>query len=177
TPSVISGRNQDAALEADLEYAEQHGIQVFHRLTGGGAVYHDPGNVNCTVFSDMPGEDAFSLKKLAEPVAEAVRTVLPEVHFGGRNDLLTGDGRKICGTAARIDGTRVLFHCCINYDVDMEVMEHVLTPSVTKLERHAVRSVKSRTVRLREFMPDTDTDAFMDLMERELLRIISGEKI
>ena len=169
-PSVIIGRNQNAEEEVNLSYAKSMGIRIVKRSTGGGAVYHDPGNVNFSFFTDLPSEGMYSLRKLAAPIADAIGSMGVPVHFSGRNDLLTEDGRKICGTAARLSGGRILFHGCICYDIDQEVMERVLTPGDDKLLRHGIRSVRSRTARLRDYFPQMDTAAFIDRLETELLR-------
>ena len=152
-PSVIIGRNQNAYEEVDLSYAKSMGIRIVKRSTGGGAVYHDPGNVNFSIFTDLPSDGLYSLRKLAAPIADAIGSMGVPVHFSGRNDLLTEDGRKICGTAARLSGGRILFHGCICYDVDEEVMARVLTPGEDKLLRHGM-----------------DTAAFINRLETELLQ-------
>jgi lipoate-protein ligase A len=169
-PAVIIGRNQDEEEEVDLSFAKSMGIRIVKRSTGGGAVYHDLGNVNFSFFTDLPAGETYSLKQLAKPIADAIGFIGVPVHFSGRNDLLTEDGRKICGTAARVNGDRILFHGCICYDVDQEVMDRVLTPGADKLVRHGIRSVRSRTARLRDYFPQMDTGAFMDRLENELLR-------
>ena len=167
---VVLGRNQDAAAETDLRFAAEHGISVLRRASGGGAVYHDPGTVNFTFLSDLPEDGSFSLRELTSPAVSALHEMGIPVSFSGRNDLLLPDGRKICGTAARIHEGRVLCHGCICFDTDLSRMERVLTPSAEKLGRHGVRSVRSRVACLRELMPEMTAEDFLLQLETELLR-------
>ena len=100
--SVILGKNQVAAAEVDLGFARENGIRVYHRITGGGAVYHDLGNVNFSRIVDYDPESPPRLANLLSPIVNALWQMgLPAV-TSSRNDLLV-DGKKICGTAYAID--------------------------------------------------------------------------
>ena len=165
SPSVILGKNQVAAEEADLRYAEEKNIRIIHRQTGGGAVYQDPGNINYSFITDLRSD--CSLKEYSFPIIEALSGLGISADFSGRNDILV-NGRKICGTACRIHGSRILVHGCILFSVDLHVMEQVLTPSVHKLARHGVRSVRSRVMNLHDLLPSMTAESFMDYLETAL---------
>ncbi len=166
--TVVIGKNQIAENEVDLRYASSQGIQVVRRSTGGGAVYHDLGNINYTMITDLPEDGGFSLRELAGPVLLALRRMGLPAAFNDRNDIMI-NGMKVCGTAARLDGNRILSHGCICYNVDLDIMDCVLTPSQSKMARHGIRSVHSRVVPLSVYFPGVSTSQFMNLLEAGIL--------
>ena len=169
-PAVIIGRNQNAYAELDSAYAREHGIAVVRRMTGGGAVYHDLGNLNYSFFSyeaDSGGRYA-DFAPSAEPVVTVLRSLGADAAFSGRNDILVG-GRKVSGSAKRVHDGRILFHGTLLFDVDRETMAAVLTPPKAKIEAKGVSSVRARVANLKEFMPELDRETFRMAMERGLL--------
>ena len=169
-PSVIVGRNQNACREFDAAYAREHGIAVVRRMTGGGAVYHDLGNLNYSFFTFETDADRrrAGFAPFAAPVLNALRSLGVDAEFSGRNDILVG-GRKVSGSAKRTHEGRILFHGTLLFDVDMDAMSAVLTPPQAKIEAKGVSSVRARVANLSEFLPDMARDAFRAAMERELL--------
>ena len=119
-PAVIIGRNQNAVREFDSTYAREQSIAVVRRMTGGGAVYHDLGNLNYSFFSFETDADRRSadFASFAKPVLDALRSLGVEAEFSGRNDILVG-GRKVSGSAKRTHEGRILFHGTLLFDVDM----------------------------------------------------------
>ena len=170
-PSVIVGRNQNACREFNAAYAHEHGIAVVRRMTGGGAVYHDLGNLNYSFFAF--GTDANSryvdFATFAGPVLTALRALGVAAEFSGRNDILVG-GRKVSGSAKRVHAGRILFHGTLLFDVDFEAMAAALTPPRAKIEAKGVASVRARVANLHEFLPGLTRESFRQAMERELLR-------
>lgn len=152
-PSVIVGRHQNTAAEVDRAYAAENGISVVRRLTGGGAVYHDLGNMNMSFLytgGDFEARAAKGVRQMTDFLAsEGIEAVLT-----GRNDLCVkgGDGAllKIAGTAQTLKQDRGIFHGCLLFDTDRSVMERVLTPPADKLRSKGIASVRNRTVNLRE---------------------------
>ncbi len=152
-PSVIVGRHQNTAAEVDRAYAEENGIPIVRRLTGGGAVYHDLGNMNLSYLytgGDFEAQAEKGIRLMRDFLAsEGIEAVL-----AGRNDLCVngGDGGllKIAGTAQTLKRDRGIFHGCLLFDTDQSVMERVLTPPADKLQSKGVASVRNRTVNLRE---------------------------
>ncbi len=167
--TVVIGNNQNAYAEVDLSYAEAHGIRVARRITGGGAVFHDGGNIN---FSFITGNaHALDYAYFAAPITEALRALGLPAALGGRNDILVGD-RKISGNAQTTKNGRTLHHGTLLYDTDPAQMAGVLRIDREKLAYHAVRSHKSRVVNIRALLDLSLTPlAFLDAFEERLLAI------
>jgi lipoate-protein ligase A len=170
-PAVIIGRNQNACREFDSAYAREHGVAIVRRMTGGGAVYHDLGNLNYSFFAfetDSNGRYV-DFAPFAEPVLSALRALGVAAEFSGRNDILV-DGRKVSGSAKRVHNGRILFHGTLLFDVDFDAMTAVLTPPQAKIEAKGVSSVRARVANLKEFLPGLTRETFRQAMECELLR-------
>lgn len=155
-PSVIIGLNQLAAAEVDGEYARGHGIAVVRRATGGGAVYHDAGNMNYSIFGDAGDAASLSLSRFMEPVCRALRALGVPAEATGRNDI-TVNGLKVSGTAQRLSGGRILHHGTLLFETDAATMSAVLRPDTGKFESKAAKSVRSRVGQIRDFLPDGAT--------------------
>ena len=170
-PSVIIGRNQNACREFDSAYAREHGIVAVRRMTGGGAVYHDLGNLNYSIFAFETDANRryVDFAPFAAPVLSALRTLGVDAEFSGRNDILVG-GRKVSGSAKSVHAGRILFHGTLLFDVDFDVMAAVLTPPQAKIEAKGVASVRARVANLKEFLSGLDRETFRQAMEREFLR-------
>ena len=110
-PAVIIGRNQNACREFDSDYAREHGIAIVRRMTGGGAVYHDLGNLNYSIFAfeSDANKRYIDFAPFAEPVLSALRALGVNAEFSGRNDILV-NGRKVSGSAKCVHAGRILFH-------------------------------------------------------------------
>jgi lipoate-protein ligase A len=170
-PAVIIGRNQNACREFDSAYARKHGIVAVRRMTGGGAVYHDLGNLNYSIFAFETDANRryVDFAPFAAPVLSALRALGVDAEFSGRNDILVG-GRKVSGSAKSVHKGRILFHGTLLFDVDFDVMAAVLTPPRAKIEAKGVASVRARVANLGEFLTALDRETFRLALERELLR-------
>lgn len=169
-PSVIIGLNQLAAAEVDGEYARGHGIAVVRRGTGGGAVYHDAGNMNYSIFGDAGDAASLSLSRFMEPVCRALRALGVPAEATGRNDI-TVNGLKVSGTAQRLSGGRILHHGTLLFETDAATMSAVLRPDTGKFESKAAKSVRSRVGQIRDFLPDGAT---LDDFKAALLAELTG---
>lgn len=166
-PAVIIGLNQDAYAEVNLDYLRKHDIALVRRVTGGGAVYHDLGNLNYTIVGrsadlnrDYPEYTRYML--------QALRALGVEAELSGRNDILV-DGRKVSGYAKRVYKDRLMVHGTLMFDVDLEILERALSPSAQKLKAKGIASVRSRVANLKEYLPDmADIDDFSSCLERYL---------
>ncbi len=150
-PAVIIGINQNIHTELDLDYAREHNIAVARRITGGGAVYHDLGNLNYTIVgrsADMERD----YPEYARYMLHALQALGIRAELSGRNDILV-DGRKVSGFAKRVYKDRLMVHGTLMYDVDIEQLTRVLTPPTKKLESKGIASVKSRVLNLRGQLP------------------------
>jgi len=150
--AVIVGFNQITQNEIDRDIAKAKKIQVVRRLTGGGAVYHDMGNINYTFIRRKDAGHFNDFPYFAKPLTDFLNTLGVEAVFSGKNDILI-DGKKCCGTAQTIHDDDVLFHGTLLVETDFSVLSSVLKPDYSKLKRHAIKSVVSRVVNLTEFLP------------------------
>lgn len=144
--TVVIGRNQNPWNECNLEYLAKVKGKIARRLSGGGAVYHDLGNVN---FTFLTHENNENLKVQLEVIVKALYNVGIQAEFSGRNDILV-DGKKISGNAFYWDNSKYYHHGTLLYDVDIERLTKILTPSMDKLTSKGIESVRSRVKNLKE---------------------------
>ncbi len=175
-PTVVIGKNQNAYAEVDLSYIRENGIYLARRITGGGAVYHDDGNINFTFISGSEHARPLDYAYFTRPIVEALSALGLTCEQSGRNDLLA-DGKKISGNAQCTKNGRTLHHGTLLFDSNTETMSSALRIDREKLEYHAVRSHKSRVANIRTLldMPITPEE-FIDLLERQILRITGAER-
>ncbi|MBP3305238.1 MAG: lipoate--protein ligase [Oscillospiraceae bacterium] len=163
--AVIIGRNQNAAEEINRAFVEEHDIHVVRRNTGGGAVYHDMGNLNYSFITDAgdPGNHAASL--FTDPVVRALRGLGLDAEASGRNDILVS-GHKVSGTAQQLLKGRILHHGTLLFDSDASMIAGALNPDPTKFQSKSVKSVRSRVGNIRSFLPaDMDMAAFWSYLK------------
>lgn len=160
--TVICGRNQSARRECAVEALAADGGKVAKRLSGGGAVYHDLGNLNFSFFAD---EKEYDIPRQLGVVAKALAAFGIRAEKTGRNDLAV-DGRKFSGNAFLKQGFRRLHHGTIMLEVDAEALAKYLTPAPVKLARNGVASVVSRTVNLRSLNPSLTVEALAEALKR-----------
>ena len=152
SPAVIVGQNQNTIQEVNLSYAEEKGIKIVRRLTGGGAVYHDFGNICYTVIAPY-NEREDNYRKFTAPVIGYLKTLGVMAEFAGRNDILI-DGKKFSGNAQTIYKDRILHHGTILFNTDMSVLGKVLNPAKIKMESKGIKSVKSRVINVYDVLPE-----------------------
>ena len=131
-PSVIIGRNQNAFSELDVSFAREHDIKVVRRLTGGGAVFHDLGNINYTFISPDIDGGSLNFARFCEPIVRALRALGLDASLSGRNDILA-EGRKVSGTAQCVRSGHVMHHGTLLWDADFSAMAGVLRPDTESL--------------------------------------------
>lgn len=166
-PAVIIGLNQDAYNEVNLEYLREHDIALVRRVTGGGAVYHDFGNLNYTIVGRSADLNR-DYPEYTRHMLRALQSLGIEAALSGRNDILVS-GRKVSGYAKRVYKDRLMVHGTLMYNVDLETLERVLNPPMDKLNAKGIASVRSRVTNLSEYLPSvTDIDDFRIHIERHL---------
>ena len=160
-PAVIIGLNQSAYAEVNLPFLEERGIVLARRVTGGGAVYHDLGNLNYSIVGPLRSlENAYGL------VAEALQKLGVPAERSGRNDILV-QGRKCSGYAKRMSKNRMMIHGTLMWDVNLEDLTQALAVPGSKLEAAGVASVRSRVANLKDWLPQfPHVLAFRDALRR-----------
>ena len=166
--TIVVGKHQNACQEVNADFVREQGIRVVRRLSGGGAVYHDLGNLNFT-FIAAAEDAALDLRLFCQPVARALGELGVAAEISGRNDI-TVDGRKVSGNAQYRKNGRVMHHGTILFDSDLEVVGRALNVPKDKIESKGVQSVRSRVTNLRPYLPAGVTlEAFKGVLARSVL--------
>ncbi len=165
--AIIVGRNQNTGAEINPEFVRQRGIQVIRRMTGGGAVYHDLGNINYTLIAPGRQLEQQAFARNAGIVVQILQKMGVAAEFQGRNDILVG-GRKISGSAKCVLSDRSLFHGTLLFDTDLSVLGSALTPDENKIRAKGIKSVRSRVANLREYLPEMDVEQFLEKLKQSL---------
>lgn len=161
-PTVVIGCNQNVYKEINFTALEEKEICLVRRQTGGGAVYHDLGNVNFSFITPYQEGDLSEMKRFCEPVVGYLATLGIKAEVGGRNDILV-DGMKFSGNAQAVRKNRILHHGTLLFDTDLSVLSTVLTPDSKKLTGKGINSVRSRVTNLRPFLKtDMTTAEFLE---------------
>ncbi|MBS4188794.1 lipoate--protein ligase [Bacillus sp. FJAT-49705] len=173
-PSIIIGKNQNTIEEINTEYVEGNGIHVVRRLSGGGAVYHDLGNLNFSFITKDDGESFHNFRKFTEPVVHALQKLGVNAELSGRNDL-TAEGRKISGNAQFSTKGRMFSHGTLLFDSEIDSVVSALRVKKDKIESKGIKSIRSRVANISEFLKDKITiEEFRSLI---LKNIFGGEDI
>jgi lipoate-protein ligase A len=152
-PSIIIGRNQNTIEEINTEYVEKNGIHVVRRLSGGGAVYHDLGNLNFSFITKDDGESFHNFRKFTEPVIAALKNLGVNAELSGRNDI-EAEGKKISGNAQFSTGGRMFSHGTLLLNSEMENVASALKVKKDKIESKGIKSVRGRVANISEFLSD-----------------------
>lgn len=158
--TVVIGRNQNPWKECNLELLSRVNGKVARRLSGGGAVYHDLGNLN---FTFLMREENENLSKQLGIIITALKELGIEAEFSGRNDILV-DNKKISGNAFYREENKYYHHGTLLFDIDMEILPKILTPSIEKLQSKGIDSVKSRVINLKQCNQELSIDLLIDAL-------------
>ena len=158
--TVVIGRNQNAWAECRTTLLEQEGGKLARRLSGGGAVFHDVGNLN---FTFLLRDEDYDVDKQLSVIQEACRLTGITAVKSGRNDLLAEE-RKFSGNAFYHSGGHAYHHGTLMVDVDKDKLSRYLSPPKAKLEAKGIASVRSRVVNLSELSPGLTCNSMKDLM-------------
>jgi len=149
--SIIVGKHQNTMAEINTAFVNERNISVVRRLSGGGAVYHDLGNINFTFITDADKEETINFAAFCLPIKKALVSFGVPVEISGRNDM-TVEGKKISGNAQYIKQGRVMHHGTLLYDSDLEMLSGALNVTNDKIESKGIKSVKSRVTNIRPYM-------------------------
>jgi len=152
-PSIIIGRNQNTLEEINHEYVEKNKIHVVRRMSGGGAVYQDLGNLNFSFLTDYDMKSLNNFKKFTSPVIKVLGTMGVVAELSGRNDILS-DGRKISGNAQYSTAKRMFSHGTLLFDTDLGEVVNALNVKMSKIESKGHKSVRSRVANISEFLKE-----------------------
>lgn len=154
--TIVIGRNQDAHTECKVDLFLQDKGRIARRKSGGGAVYHDLGNLCFSIISHKKNVQICDYKLLVLKILSLFRV---QASFNGRNDLII-NGKKFSGNAAYNNGNVTCQHGTILIDTDMKRMNYYLTPDTQKMERNGVKSVSSRVINLSECSKKISIESF-----------------
>jgi lipoate-protein ligase A len=172
-PSIIIGKNQNTSEEVNLKYIEENGIDVVRRLSGGGAVYHDEGNLNFSFITKDDGNSFNNYKKFTQPIVDALRNLGVEAELTGRNDIQVGE-RKISGNAQFTTRGRMFSHGTLMFNSNIEEVVNSLNVSEEKMRSKGIKSVRSRVANITEFLErEMEMEHFVEAL---LHSIYDGEQ-
>lgn len=155
-PSIIIGKNQNTIEEINTDYVENNGIIVVRRLSGGGAVYHDLGNLNFSFITKDDGDSFHNFQKFTHPVIEALKSMGVNAELSGRNDILV-EGRKISGNAQFSTKGRMFSHGTLMLNSEIENVVSALKVRKDKIESKGIKSIRSRVANISEFLSEPMT--------------------
>lgn len=174
--SIIVGKHQNTVAEINAAFVNAHNISVVRRLSGGGAVYHDLGNLNYTFITDADTSNVIDFAAFCRPIQEALISFGVPVEISGRNDM-TIEGKKFSGNAQYIKQGRVMHHGTLLYDSDLNVLSQALNVTDDKIESKGIKSVKSRVTNIRPYMKtDMPIEGFWIALKNYLFAAFNMEE-
>lgn len=164
SPCVVVGRNQNTLAEIDVDFVRENNIVVVRRLSGGGAVFHDLGNLNFTFIVRDEGNGFHDFARFTEPILEVLRKLGVAAELSGRNDLVI-DGKKFSGNAQYLHRNRLLHHGTLLFASKITDLTRALQVKPVKFEDKSVKSVRSRVTNISDHLKqDLDVLGFKDLI-------------
>lgn len=155
-PSIIIGKNQNTIEEINVDYVEEKDIHVVRRLSGGGAVYHDLGNLNFSFITKDDGDSFHNFKKFTKPVVAALHKLGIEAEMSGRNDILA-NGLKISGNAQFSTKGRMFSHGTLMFQTNMDDVVAALKVRKDKIESKGIKSIRSRVTNIADLLKEPIT--------------------
>ena len=150
-PTIVVGRFQNTLEEINSSFAEMHHIRVIRRITGGGAVYHDLGNLCFSFILHDIQPNIIDKSKYVRPLVDALAQLGVNAEVNRRNDLVVA-GKKFSGNAMALHKDRLLFHGTLLFDTDLEMLVDVLKSSEVKIQSKGVKSIRSTVTNIKEYL-------------------------
>ncbi|MEC9485376.1 MAG: lipoate--protein ligase [Candidatus Izemoplasma sp.] len=166
--SVIIGRNQNTVEEIHADYIKQHNVNVVRRITGGGAVYHDLGNLNFSFITKNLKDNLNNYRKFTDPVIKALNSLGVPAAFAGRNDIVV-EGMKVSGNAQSYYKNKMLHHGTILFDVNLKMIADVLNVKKAKIESKGIKSNRARVTNIKPYLKKQVT---VEEFEEQLLKYL-----
>lgn len=167
-PSVIIGKHQNTIEEINKEYVDENQIHVARRLSGGGAVYHDEGNLNFSFVMRAGAEDVNNFAKFTAPIIKALEQMGVRSELSGRNDILI-DGKKFSGNAQYSSNNVILHHGTLLFDSRMENLSNALKVKNLKIQSKGIKSFRSRVTNIKDYLQqDISISEFKEYLIRYL---------
>lgn len=173
--TVVIGKNQNINCELDFDFVNENGIKVARRITGGGAVYHDLGNLNYSFISSRDKE-GIDFAYFTKPIIDALTSLGVDARLTGRNDIEV-EGKKISGNAQYSKNGRTLHHGTLLFDTDLSVLSSALRVDEDKIKSKAIKSTRSRVTNLKSLIPIKDINEFIDYLCCFIINKYSPETI
>jgi lipoate-protein ligase A len=175
-PCVVIGKNQNAYAEINMDVARARDIRIVRRITGGGAVYHDLGNLNYTFISTQKRDTSLDFARFCAPIIDALAALGVTAELSGRNDLTVG-GKKISGNAQHSADGKTLHHGTLLFDTDSKILSSVLHVDEEKLRAKSIRSVRSRVTNIKSIAPHIPSiNAFAELIAQHVMQHLGAEE-
>ena len=160
-PSIIVGKHQNTLAEINLEYIRKNNIPVVRRLSGGGTVFHDPGNINFTFIKKADKDNLVNFQSHTQPVIDFLQSLGVDARFEGKNDLRV-NGLKISGNAEHIHKDKILHHGTLLFDANLDHLYEAIKAKEENFDSKAVKSIRSEVANISRFLQYPVTrDEFM----------------
>ncbi|MHC1707199.1 MAG: lipoate--protein ligase [Bacteroidales bacterium] len=175
-PSIIVGKHQNALAEINIDFVKENNIKVVRRLSGGGTVFHDLGNLNFTFIMNGIANQLVDFHKYTLPILDVLRKLGVHAKFEGRNDL-TIDGKKFSGNAEHVHKNRILHHGTLLFSSVMTDLSAALNVDPSKFNDKAVKSVRSRVTNISDHLPKPiDIMTFKNLVMDHIMEMYPDAK-
>ncbi|XP_060607008.1 lipoyltransferase 1, mitochondrial-like [Ruditapes philippinarum] len=166
-PCVVFGRHQNPWVECNVPYCEKHEVDLVRRKSGGGTVYHDEGNLNCSFLMES---SLYNRRRNLQLVVDAIKSQwnIP-IAINNRDDLMFQDNYKISGTASKLGGKKTYHHFTLLYNVDKQRLKSILNSNLEGISSKATASLKMSVTNLADHFPDVDYTSLVDVISEHFV--------